>query len=766
LGSIKVKADGSYEYTAPSSVNNATAQVASLTFTVTDGDGDAVSGTASFNITDTGVGAVTATDSLVDEDDIVGAGGNANGPGDDAQSRTGTISYSVGADGLGGVTLSTTNNTTSLQTVDGVEVKTTFVASGTGGTLVGYTGTFNAQDQSNWVFKVTLNSVTATGAGYEVELLKPVKHPLTDDPSTQAVEKALEDNLMLQVQVKVTDSDGSFNTGSFSVSIDDDTPVNYTPQNQTITNLGGGIITGDLNVVANVGADGLGSLKLTSFKYGETTQTTAGQTTLTSGGEKISVEGFGTTQLTGFIMLNGVKTTVFTMSLDADSDNYNFNLIRPIDDGSGSIPINLNSLETSSTTFKALSFGNGSGEGILFTGISGGSSSTVNPSKQGNTVNSVGVGSQSINDGQILALDFVTDPVAAKSGSQEYYNYSEHYAINNFSFQLVQGGPGTVTVRAYDADDDDPSGTNQATHSAALVTGGGQDTITAIWVNGVALNLNDPTKVVFDGSGGYTILGLNKFDTVMVGTADGYSRLEIENPTSTTGDSYDIGTFSYQKVTSGTAIDLSFGTSASDTDGDSATGTISIGLDVAAAGNTITGGDGADTLLGGTGIDTLSGGPGNDTLIGGLGNDILEGGAGADVFVWKLGDAGASGAKDIIRDFNVATDTPSKGGTGDVIDIRDLIDVAENTTSLQPYLSFANVDNKLALVVDVDGAGPGTIKQTIVFDNVNVTDGSDAALQAAKNVFAVGMGLSADSNYSDADLISKMLTDGHLKTDM
>jgi len=594
-------------------------------------------------------------------------------------------------------------------------------------------------------------AVTPSTGAYTVTLVDNVLHTAGSN----------ENNASAALTYTVKDADGTPVDGTLNIDFDDDMPSNYTPQNQTITNLGGGIITGDLNAVANIGADGVGSLKINSFTYGSTTMTASGTTTLTSGGQPISVEGFGTSQLTGYIMVGSVKTTVFTMSLEAASDNYNFNLLRPIDDGSGSIPINLNSLETSSTTFKALAFGNGAGEGILFSAISGGTSSTVNPSKQGNTVNSVGVASQSMNDGQILALDFVTNPFAGKSGSQEYYNYSQHFSINNFSFQLVQGGPGAVTVRAYDANDDDPDGTNQAAHSSALITGGSKDTIIAIWVNGVELNLNDLSKVIPDNTGGYTILGLNKFDVVMVGTADGYSRLEIENPSSPSGDSYDIGTFSYQRVTAGTAIDLSFGTSATDGDGDSATGTIGVRLDVAAAANTITGGDGADTLLGGAGADTLSGGAGNDVLIGGQGNDILTGGAGADIFVWKLGDAGASGAKDVIIDFDVTSNAPSQGGTGDVIDIRDLIDVAENATALTPYLSFANVDNKLALVVDVDGSDPGTVKQTIVFDNVNVS----STLQAAKDAFGAAMGLTGPG-LSDAALITKMLADGHLKTDL
>ncbi len=161
------------------------------------------------------------------------------------------------------------------------------------------------------------------------------------------------------------------------------------------------------------------------------------------------------------------------------------------------------------------------------------------------------------------------------------------------------------------------------------------------------------------------------------------------------------------------------------------------------------------------GSDVLSGGAGNDTLIGGMGNDILIGDAGQDTFVWKSGDAGSAGATDVIKDFDVSTN-PNNGGTGDVLDIRDLINVEENASSLAPYLSFANVNNKLALVVDVDGAGSGTIKQTIVFDNVDVSSGN---LQGAIDAFANSMGL-AGTGVSSADLIAKMLTDGHLKTDL
>ncbi|MGY4109730.1 VCBS domain-containing protein, partial [Aeromonas encheleia] len=71
-GVLKVKADGSYSYTADASVDNTNPVTDNLTFTVTDGDGDAVTKAASFNITDANVPTGGSTTAAVDDDGLTG----------------------------------------------------------------------------------------------------------------------------------------------------------------------------------------------------------------------------------------------------------------------------------------------------------------------------------------------------------------------------------------------------------------------------------------------------------------------------------------------------------------------------------------------------------------------------------------------------------------------------------------------------------------------------------------------------------------------
>ncbi|MBC7620265.1 MAG: type I secretion C-terminal target domain-containing protein [Candidatus Saccharibacteria bacterium] len=156
----------------------------------------------------------------------------------------------------------------------------------------------------------------------------------------------------------------------------------------------------------------------------------------------------------------------------------------------------------------------------------------------------------------------------------------------------------------------------------------------------------------------------------------------------------------------------------------------------------LSGSYGNDILLGTAGNDTLKGGIGNDTLVGGSGNDILIGGAGADVFRWRFGETGA----DVIQDFNLAP--VAKGG--DMLDLKDLL-VGEHATasSLESFLHFsANANGQAVITVDAHGVPAVGAVQTITLENEQF-----AALQT----YAGGS--------SDAAILTKLLGDGHLKTD-
>lgn len=111
--------------------------------------------------------------------------------------------------------------------------------------------------------------------------------------------------------------------------------------------------------------------------------------------------------------------------------------------------------------------------------------------------------------------------------------------------------------------------------------------------------------------------------------------------------------------------------------------------------DTVNGNGGDDILVGGDGNDKLFGDDGNDLLFGGKGNDELTGGIGADTFVWNLGDTGS----DTVKDFNL--------DEGDKLNLADLLQGADEN-SIGQYLSVSTSgenDANLVLKIDPNGGG-------------------------------------------------------------
>jgi Ca2+-binding RTX toxin-like protein len=141
-----------------------------------------------------------------------------------------------------------------------------------------------------------------------------------------------------------------------------------------------------------------------------------------------------------------------------------------------------------------------------------------------------------------------------------------------------------------------------------------------------------------------------------------------------------------------------------------------------------------DILTGTSGSDLMIGGDGNDTIRGGQGNDVLYGhgsglaqGLDNDVFVWGVGDAG-TGAVDVIRDFSAWN-----GTSGDKLNLSALLVGYEaGTSDITQWIAVQN-DATLPgvtgwdagktgtlLTIDIDGAGAGTVTQTIFLENVSL----------------------------------------------
>tara|TARA_R110002096_G_scaffold246654_13_gene439031 strand:+ start:30245 stop:33508 length:3264 start_codon:yes stop_codon:yes gene_type:complete len=666
LGSLFIE-DGALKYTAPASIDNNDAAVAtSFNYTVTDGDGDTVTRTVDLRITDTGVSAVSATGETVDEDDIVGAGGNAAGPGDDDATTSGSISYTVGAAGLGGVALSTSS---ALTTVGGDPVNTVFNADGTGGTLLGYTGT-DATIEANWVFTVVLNDVDATGADYTTTLLQAIRHAVTDDPSTETVETAFEDNVDLVVNVTVTDGDGSVDTSnaSFTLSIDDDTPVFGAANDGFMSNTDVGPIylTGDLALSA--GADGLASLTISGREgtIGDVTgilgKNGSGEPIiLTSGGEPLHYKANSDGSISAVVVIDETESVVFNVSVDAETGSYEVEFFGIVD-------------EASSTASVDLSSGN--------SGVSGGS------------------------NGEILVLANALDGVTVTATAVGHYGNAANVNASGQGMGVAQAAE-INGIRTKDQDSDSQQSevlslkfTDSDTDAAKTLTeigfvadqlGVTETVVVDLYLNGVKVG----TTLTFLGENakGSSNAG-DDFFVIKASDAGATTFDEIQFsalPGSNQGESYRIDSLILDTNPDVFDVTTSFDVVATDGDGDVVTTSFDLTLD---ANDVIEGSDGDDVLVGNGGLETLIGGEGDDIL---TGNGSESGGVEADIFEFSLA---TNSGHDVITDFAAGTDS---------LHFTDVIDInaSAGIDALDAISSVA--DNGIDVVIGLSNGGSITL---------------------------------------------------------
>ncbi|AZO22370.1 type I secretion C-terminal target domain-containing protein [Mesorhizobium sp. M1E.F.Ca.ET.045.02.1.1] len=248
-GFIKVKADGSYSFTADNPVIGTGA--ASATYTVTDGDGDTSTAGLSFVVTDANHPTTGTTAASVDDDGLVGGNpastiddinaniGDADGPASSEASFSGTLGGSVGGDGAGANGFSFAGLNGTAGTV-GQENVTYGWDSGTN-TL---TATTTSGDRIGTALFTVHVTDPATGA-YTVTLLDNVLH--AGGPND---ENAVDPTTSLTYTI--TDADNSSTTGTLTITFDDDAPTASAEAPQNVAE--GGTITGTLDFVA--GADG------------------------------------------------------------------------------------------------------------------------------------------------------------------------------------------------------------------------------------------------------------------------------------------------------------------------------------------------------------------------------------------------------------------------------------------------------------------------------------------------------------------------------
>jgi T1SS-143 domain-containing protein len=606
---------GAWGYTAPSGVTSN--QHETFTYTLVDGDGDGNSATLDItvqNVNKIPVGGNVAAQ--VDDEGL--SGGNVGGTADivvpaqtDNNERTfsGTLT-ATGGDGALTYTFSNLNTTTQ-------SVGTETVQYGWNGATNTLTATITTGARAGQaLFTVGLNP--ANGA-YDLVLLKPVMHAAAGNDETSVV---------INLAYKVADADADTSTadtgtGQLAITFNDDAPEAITAQAMTIENGANAIGSGALNFFENIGADG-GTIVFTGTNN---SNLMSGATNVTSGGVQVKLFGFGTDLLvakTGADANGNGGTTIFTAKLSPNAvaeaqDIYTVQFFKALDDGSSNVITPANFTTTSAQSFKVVQGDND--DDILISAVAS-PQPRVNGSNSGGVTSLGAGGGVEVGSGELLRFDYVTN--AGVSGNSLSVGSLNHYTANGFfaSFD-TDGSTSTALITAFDADND----TNFTDD------GSNKDTITQILRNGVALTIGVDAIA---SAGGYLVT-VNDGDVITIYTDTGFNRIEVAYSSGGAYSLYDVG---YQVSTAGSAVPLNFNVTATDADGDTATGSISVTTTPFSA--TIAGSNASNLLVAGTGGDTINASDGNDWLIGGTGADILNGGSDSDTVSYQNSLAGVS----------------------------------------------------------------------------------------------------------------------------
>jgi Domain of unknown function (DUF5801)/Bacterial Ig domain len=290
-GSIRVKADGSYKFTADAPVIGTGA--ASATFTVTDKDGDTATAAVSFVITDDNVPTGGTTAASVDDDGLTGgnpasttddlAVPNTDGDNNEA-TFGGTLVFSFGGDGAGTVGFASMHGTTA--TVGQETVTYSWNAS---------SNTLTATGPRGVLFTVVVTN-PATGA-YTVTLI---------DNVLQAQGPNAENDATAALTYTITDADGSSTTGTLNITFDDDAPTISDIRDAILPNVNGTIFNGTWNPA--FGGDGIAISNAIALTLGSDPAGFDYQQTALAGGTSQE----GTTVFKVDVFLTGGTTPQYT----------------------------------------------------------------------------------------------------------------------------------------------------------------------------------------------------------------------------------------------------------------------------------------------------------------------------------------------------------------------------------------------------------------------------------------------------------------------
>ncbi|MCL1040014.1 Ig-like domain-containing protein, partial [Shewanella submarina] len=647
-GVLTLNADGSYTYTQTESLPDGEATAKDIfTYTIEDEDGDKSSATLTINLSTStppeqvdGVMGGDRVELELDDDDVMEDG---------SDSDTEDLEFTAGNFDVKNIAFAHPDNM--KITVDGLDESDNNELSwnpGGNGTLV---GSINGVDVI--ILSLAYDTITAGNEGdvdVTAELLVPLKHlPGTDELTISGIE------------VIATDTDGNQAKGTVSIEVEDSEVSAESINIENIT--AAGRYSGTFNVS---GADDGFTADLSGNITGWSEANTSADSGLTHMGKTVyfRVDADNKDELVAFVINGDSEETLFTLTLDPNSDSYVLDVYQPLQ---------------SSITSTTVKTENGGGNKDYF------------------VINADGSGVH-------------TDD---KGDAKIYFSATASQSTVNANSKGIGAGnglhtSGTDTLNAHFLE-----GTNQVSFS--FVTKNGDP-----FTNAVTYKLYLADGTVVEGAGKTVLSG----ETISSNIAITKIELSYPSGSNANGDGFLVNGMS---ASTGT-VDVSLNDLTADIiDSDGDRETIDIDLEFKGSGDanvrdiadgeTLTGGSGIDVLQGSAGADTLNGGAGNDilqggegtdTLIGGLDDDTLIGGLGADTFVWQQGDTGS----DIIKDFNKDED---------ILDISDLlIDVADR--DLSEILTISTTEDGRSTRITINTDNDSDIEQEIILDGVVLGD--------------------------------------------
>ena len=565
-GGWRFELDGPIDHPVTTGEDTLAIQFGSL-IQATDADGDSVQSTGSLIVginDDSPVALGTVSSGTVDEDGL--AFGNPGGPGDvpgEAVTANGTVAglFAAGADAP--LTYGFTGDVTNVPLLDSNGDPVT-----SGGVAVVYSISGNTLTATAGGTPILTLMINQTTGAWAFELEGQLDHPVANT----------EDDLVLDfgglVQATDFDGDSTTATGSLAITVDDDSPDAIDPVDITggFANQAGNSATLALDPVLTVedavGADQPGTL---SFNHTD--------------GEDSGLDYQGSDVL---LFVNGdvlegrvgssTGTLVFTVTLDQANSEYTFDLVRPIDNGSGTTFDDLSGTgPAGNPIFKIVDSSTVTTTEILFTPIN---ASTVNSDSD-----DVAVDGQFIditNPDAGLRIDFGQFTFVPKNGATPAdYTLDDHETINAFRFdidQISQGTTADIRLKAYDADDDKVLSGD---------AGDVQDPITRVTVYDAAgveigtyvrtpdgdpstIDGSVPGVITFEPDGSVLLLDLGAGFSVETFTDDGYNRIEITNAGSGGSDGkFSLSNLAIGVTQQGNDVSTAFDLTLTDADGDS-----------------------------------------------------------------------------------------------------------------------------------------------------------------------------------------------------